>query len=130
MHTNEYPNLPWSQTPLKFIYHASVPTFGNSNTPHVSELSYRLASQTMKFESKGVAGYKQIIAHGNSGEDGVNLYSIDTGADGNILAGNYFTMNANHLAGKLHKMYIGTQIEQVKHSTLVLRPKSQLAQKN
>lgn len=109
------------------MFHASVPTFGNSNTPHVSELSYRLASQSMKFESKGVAGYKQIIANGNTAEEGVNLYSIDTGANGNILAGNYFTMNENHLAGKLHKMLIGSQIQEVPFSTLVLRPKSQQA---
>jgi len=40
VHSNEYPNMPFSMTPLRFLYHREVPTFGNSNTPHVSKLSY------------------------------------------------------------------------------------------
>lgn len=40
-HYNEYSNLPWSKTPLKFIFHRDVPTFGTTNSPHVSKVSYR-----------------------------------------------------------------------------------------
>jgi hypothetical protein len=55
----------------------------------------------MKFISTHVAGYKQIIAHGETGQDGVNLFSVDTGTNGNIFAGNYFDMNKKHLDGEL-----------------------------
>jgi len=30
VHHNEYANMPWSLTPLKFLFHRSVPTAGNS----------------------------------------------------------------------------------------------------
>lgn len=63
----------------------------------------------MRFDASVVSNYKMIIAHGETAEEGTNLYSIDTGTQGNMLAGEYyFSMNANHLAGKLHKMYIGS----------------------
>ncbi len=58
VHANEYSNLPWSKTPLKALFHREVPTFGNTNTPHVSKLSYLKASDSMKFVSTHVAGYK------------------------------------------------------------------------
>ena len=61
----------------------------------------------MKFVSTHAAGYKQIIAHGESAKSGTNLYSIDTGMNGNIFGGNYFNLNKNHLSGNLMKMYIG-----------------------
>lgn len=67
VHANEYANIPWSKTPLKYMFHREVPTFGNTNTPHVSKVSYRMASDSMKFTSTHVAGYKQIIAHGETG---------------------------------------------------------------
>jgi hypothetical protein len=63
VHSNEYNNLPWSKTLFKFLFHREVPTFGNSNTPHVSKVSYRQAMDKMLFKSTHVAGYKQIIAH-------------------------------------------------------------------
>ena len=110
VHRNIYPNLPWSKTPLRYFFHREVPTFGSTNTPHVSKVSYRAASQTMRFESSHVAGYKQIIVHANTAQAGINLYSIDTGTSGNIFAGNYFNMNKNHLEGNLYKMLIGPQI--------------------
>jgi hypothetical protein len=107
VHSNSYANLPWSRTPLKLIFHREVPTFGNSNTPHVSKISYGKSIETMRFSSSHVAGYKMIIAHEETAKKGVNLYSIDTGVNGNLFAGNYFNMNKNHLAGKLAPMLIG-----------------------
>lgn len=107
LHSNEYANLPWSKTPLRFLFHREVPTFGNSNTPHVSKVSYRQSMDKMLFKSSHVAGYKQIIAHADTPHKGTNLYSIDTGLNGNILAGHYFDMNKDHLAGNLKKMIIG-----------------------
>jgi len=125
VHRNIYPNLPWSKTPLRYVFHREVPTFGSTNTPHVSKVSYRSAAQVMRFESQHVAGYKQIIAHAETAQNGVNLYSIDTGTNGNILAGNYFNMNKRHLAGDLHKMLIGPQIQETKFTTLIIRPADQ-----
>ena len=54
----------------------------------------------------------------------MNLYSIDTGINGNIFAGNYFNMNKNHLEGNLYKMYIGPQIQETKFTTLIIKPAS------
>lgn len=101
VHSNEYPNIPWSKTPLKYLFHREVPTFGNTNTPHVSKISYRTASENMRFVSTHVAGYKQIIEHADTAHKGTNLFSIDTGTNGNIFAGNYFNMNKDHLSGNL-----------------------------
>jgi len=41
LHVNEYPNLPWSKTPLKFLFHRTIGVPGNDNTPHVSKTSAR-----------------------------------------------------------------------------------------
>jgi hypothetical protein len=78
----------------------------------------------MKFTSTHVAGYKMIIAHGETAQQGTNLYSIDTGTNGNIFAGNYFDMNKDHLSGNLQKMLIGPAIQHVKTSNLIIKPKS------
>jgi hypothetical protein len=107
VHKNEYANLPWSKTPLKFLFHREISTFGNTNTPHVSKISYKKAFESGKFTSSHVAGFKTIIQQGTTADSAVNLYSIDTGNDGNLFAGNYFSMNENHLGGKLHTMYFG-----------------------
>ena len=44
VHRNIYPNLPWSKTPLRYVFHREVPTFGSTNTPHVSKVSFRSAA--------------------------------------------------------------------------------------
>ena len=49
VHTNVYTNLPWSKTPLKFLFHREVHTFGNTNTPHVSKVSYMKAKKDGTF---------------------------------------------------------------------------------
>jgi len=36
LHFNQYDNLPWSKTPLKFIFQRNVPWGGNENTVNVS----------------------------------------------------------------------------------------------
>ncbi len=81
----------------------------------------------MLFKSSHVAGYKQIIAHADSPHQGTNLYSIDTGLNGNILAGHYFDMNKDHLAGKLRKMIIGPQLQEITHKTLIIKKKEPTA---
>jgi hypothetical protein len=77
----------------------------------------------MRFDANVISGYKQVIAHGDTAQDGVNLFSIDGGTQGNMLAGDhYFSMNTNHLTGNLYKMLIGSQLEEVAYTTLLIRP--------
>ena len=57
-----------------------------------------------------------MIAHGEA-----NIYSIDTGVNGNLFAGHYFDMNKDHLAGDLYKMLIGSEVEKVPHQTLEIK---------
>lgn len=61
VHHNEYLNIPWSRTPLKFIFHREIPTFGNMNTPHVSKYGFKRASETRRFKSTHVAAYKHLV---------------------------------------------------------------------
>ena len=65
-----------------------------------------------------------MIAHGETAHNGVQEFGIDAGINGNILAGSYFKFNADFLAGKLHSMLIGPQVQTKKTNTLVIRPKS------
>ena len=101
--------MPWSRTPLKFIFDREVPTFGSTNTPHVSKVSYQKALKADgKFESTHVAGLKMIVAHSADGaKQATNLFSCDTGINGNIFSKHYFNMNEDHLNGKLQEMLIG-----------------------
>lgn len=41
VHLNEYPNMPWSFTPFKPLFHRESPTGGNLNTIRVSKYSYK-----------------------------------------------------------------------------------------
>ena len=61
MHVNEYPNQPWSLTPLKHIWHREVKTGGNSNTPCVSKYSMSRVEENKIIKSTHTANYKQII---------------------------------------------------------------------
>jgi len=83
-----------------------------------------MSAKSNKFESYGVAGYKQLIAHGETAHEGISEYGIDAGINGNIFADSYFKFNADFLAGKLHQMLIGPQLQTKKTNTLVIRPKS------
>ena len=41
LHVNDYMNVPWSMTPLKFFFHRSVGLPGNSQTPNVSKIGFQ-----------------------------------------------------------------------------------------
>ena len=41
LHIRQYTNLPFSKTPLKFLFHREVPYAGNSNTPNVSGMKIK-----------------------------------------------------------------------------------------
>ena len=84
-HQNEYATTPWSLTPLKFLFHRSVPTAGNGHTPHVSKYSIKDAIKTRLFNAKHAANYKQVISLGTTEDDTNARYSIDTGNNNNIF---------------------------------------------
>jgi len=63
-----------------------------------------LEKNDMKFKAFASADYRQVIQFNDEGVDDLNLISLDTGSGGNLLAGNYFSMNKNHLAGNLKKV--------------------------
>lgn len=107
VHMNEYPNMPWSKTPLRLLFHREVPIGGNSNTPNVSKYSIKRAHETNKFIGVHSANYKQIIDMSTERE---GKYSIDTGNDANIFSPHYFTMNKDHLSGKLQSMLVGGNV--------------------
>jgi len=132
VHSQMYPSLPWSRTPLKFLFHREVPVGGNMNTPGVSKYYIKQASDQGNFNAVQAGGYKHLIEMGDKTYTGSkhdklddNLYSIDTGNNGNIFMGNYFTMNRNHLDGKLHSMYIGDQINLTPTHELKIVPAKQ-----
>jgi len=106
VHSNEYPNAPWSKTWLRPIFNREVITAGNMNTPHISKYSLARAAKDMRFVATASPGYKMIVQHASSSEQSVNLWSIDTGINGNIFAGDYFKLNEGHLNGKLLTMHI------------------------
>jgi len=57
--------------------------------------------KTKMFNAKHAANYKQIIAFGDTPQQTKGYFSIDTGNNGNIFQGHYFTMNTDHLKGNL-----------------------------
>ena len=101
VHVNEYPMLPWSMTPLKPIWHREVPFGGNMNTVSVSKTCSNRIAQDIIHKSNHAANFKMVIEFGSDDVPPTNYMSIDTGMNGNLLAGNYFDMNAKHLAGDL-----------------------------
>jgi Penicillin amidase len=65
IHTNEYPNLPWSLTPLKPLYHRETAIGGNGNTVKVSKYSFRKVMMLNQFKSTHTPNLKQVISFGN-----------------------------------------------------------------
>jgi len=62
IHSTEWPNPPWSMTPLKPLWHREVPSGGNSHTPSVSRyIMARFEKDNMKIKSFHTANYKQVI---------------------------------------------------------------------
>ena len=125
VHSNEYAYAPWSLTPLKFLWHRKVPTAGNGHTVHVAKYSIAAAVETKLFNAKHAANYKQVIEIGPNANKG--LYSIDTGNNGNVFQGHYFTMNSDHLQGKLQTMKVlgSKELGDVPKKTLTIQRKNQ-----
>ena len=127
LHVNEYPNAPWSMTPLRKIWHREVSIGGNSNTPSVSKYNMARIEENKIIKSTHTANYKQIIAFNSDPKKEVNLMSIDTGMAGNVFSGKYFTMNMGHLHGELHRVSTDFSELEDKPSSFILNivPKSQ-----
>jgi len=108
----EYGSLPFSKTPLKFLFHRSTPAGGNTNTPGVAPAKLKKAFEDVntRFLSTHAANFKLLIQHHEDPEKEVSLHSIDTGDGMNIFAGHYFDMNRDHLDGNLQPMMLGKDL--------------------
>ena len=104
VHVNMYPSQPWSMTPLKALFHREVPTGGNSQTPGVSKYRMSNIEDHKGLKSIHTANYRQVVSFGETHSEDVNLMSLDTGMSGNLFGGHYFTMNSDHLSGKLYRI--------------------------
>lgn len=122
VHQMEWPNTPWSRTPLKLLFHREVPRAGNSNTPNVAKFSILRSTKEGVFKSVHSANFKHIVDLSTERE---GLYSVDTGNDGNIFSGHYFTMNKDHINGRLQTMKIGQELQNIKTNTLIIHPASE-----
>ena len=58
VHVVEWSNLPWSKTPLKFMWNREIHTGGNGNTVHVSKYSNRLNANRNIIRSHQSPSYK------------------------------------------------------------------------
>ena len=101
LHVNDYPNVPWSLTPLKFFFHREIKAGGNANTIKVSKYSFAKFQKTRSFKSSHTPNYKEVIQISDNLEEEKMVYSIDGGQSGNPFAGHYFDMAHDHTAGYL-----------------------------
>ena len=85
LHTNEYENVPWSMTPLKFLFHKSIAAGGNDNTINVSKLSARKNRDSTVIHSFASANFKMLVQLAKDPADDVSLFSLDTGVNGNLF---------------------------------------------
>eukprot|EP00347_Sterkiella_histriomuscorum_P007762 403347656 len=122
VHVNEYPNMPWSLTPLKFLFHRETAVGGNGNTVKVSKYTMRKLDQIKRFKSIHTPNYKQVIQHDDSPIKRNMLFSHDAGQNGNLFAGHYFDFQARHYLGKLYRAWTGRQaVKQLDHTTLYIK---------
>ena len=76
---------------------------GNNNSLNVSGVKMLKNRNNVVFEAIHVASYKMVVSFvdkENPKRD-FNLYSIDTGMNGNPFQGHYFDMNNDHIYGRL-----------------------------
>lgn len=107
LHVNDYPNMPWSLTPLAFLFHRETPIGGNANTIKVSKYSFKKLDRLKTFKSFATPNYKQVVEYAEDSFDDVMLYSHDGGQSGNLFAGHYHDFNNGHSNGKLLKAVHG-----------------------
>ncbi|CDW85943.1 penicillin amidase family protein [Stylonychia lemnae] len=122
VHVNEYPNMPWSITPLKFLFHRETPIGGNSNTVKVSKYSMKKLDKLKTFKSWATPNYKTVVEYAEDPFDELMLYSHDGGQSGNLFAGHYHDFQSGHSIGKLLKGFYGkAAVEQIAHQKLYFK---------
>ena len=93
---------------MRFFFHREVPYGGNNNCVNVSGIKIRSNKDSIVFNSIHVAAYKMVVNFDKSdASKDTNLWSIDTGMNGNPFQGHYFDMNNDHIYGRLSQMKIG-----------------------
>jgi acyl-homoserine lactone acylase PvdQ len=96
VHVNEYGNMPWSLTGLKFLFHKETPIGGNGNTIKVSKYSDSKVKANKAFKATHTPNYKQVISFSEDSHETIMYYSHDGGQSGNLFAGHYFDFNHIH----------------------------------
>ena len=61
LHVRDYVNLPWSRTPLKFLFHRTTPAPGNKQTINVSGISERKNRDEIVISGSSSANYKMLV---------------------------------------------------------------------
>ena len=76
---------------------------GNNNSLNVSGVKMLKNRDNVVFEAIHVASYKMVVnfVDKENPKKDINLYSIDTGMNGNPFQGHYFDMNNDHIHGRL-----------------------------
>ena len=124
LHVNDYANVPWSKTPLKFFFHRSVPVPGNQQTPNVSKISERKNRDSAVMSGYASANFKMLVQLAKDPKDDVSLFSIDTGMHSHPFQGNFFDMNKDHVEGRLKPMkWNADKLAGTSLKTLTLMPK-------
>ena len=123
--------MPWSKTPLKSFFHRTVPVPGSNNTPNVSKISERKNRDNAIIASHASANMKMLVQLAEDPREDKSSIVIDTGMNGNALAGIpfrdnvFFDMNADHLANRLYPMnWNKEKLEGTRIRTLTISPKS------
>ena len=123
--------MPWSLTPLKFLFHRETAVGGNGNTVKVSKYTLRKLDQIKRFKSIHTPNYKQVIQHDDSPIKRNMLFSHDAGQNGNLFAGHYFDFQARHYLGKLYRAWTGRQaVKQLDHTTLYIKQETSTSQQS
>ena len=105
LHTREWPNLPWSRTPLKFLFHRTASGSGNGNTPNFAKHSNRNKLEQVKFQTSMIAVYKYVTTLDPDADTELGFYSLDTGQNENPLQGNYFDMRSEMSLCKINIIF-------------------------
>ena len=60
-HSNKYENMPWSRTPLRFLFERHTPCGGSPNTPNVSKWNIRKDKDDVVTKGYSSGNYKMLI---------------------------------------------------------------------
>ena len=123
-HVNDYANLPWSRTALKFFFHRTAVVPGNTNTLNVSKIINKKNLDSGVLSGMASANLRMQIEFAKDPKDDISYISADTGQNGNPFQGSYFNLNEKHIKGELLEMkWTEEKQKGTKFNTLYIMPK-------